>query len=116
MLAGGTCDAAPRSLSTTTGLDHLVGGFPRGDQVQWWSKVIAERHHKFLQPTFYRLLAVVLAKSRIRGLVQSHVEGANQIKMTDASVQAAEDGPAEVLVANQPEHPSSVTDSSLSRA
>ena len=29
MLAGGTCHAAPRSLSTATGLDHLVGGLPR---------------------------------------------------------------------------------------
>jgi hypothetical protein len=26
MLAGGTCDAAPRPLSTAAGLDHLVGG------------------------------------------------------------------------------------------
>jgi hypothetical protein len=38
-----------------------VEALPRGDQVQWRSKVIAERHDKFLQPTFYRLLAVVLA-------------------------------------------------------
>ena len=46
-----------------------------------------------------------IQKNRIRGFVQPHVEGTNQIKVRNAPVQAAEDRPAEILVANQPEHP-----------
>jgi hypothetical protein len=47
-------------------LDHdrrplTVEALPRGDQVQWRSKVIAERHGTFLQWTLYRLVAVLPA-------------------------------------------------------
>ena len=54
-----------RKLLTQLLNDHRrplpVEALPRGDQVQWRSKVIAERHGKFLPPPFYRLLAAMPA-------------------------------------------------------
>src|SRR6516164_3673961 len=56
---------ATKASKSRTGCDRIDRGksFPawclRGDQVQWWSKVIAEPHDRSLQPTLYRLLAVV---------------------------------------------------------
>jgi hypothetical protein len=38
-----------------------VETLPRGDQIQWWPKMIAERHASFLESTFYRLLVFMVA-------------------------------------------------------
>jgi hypothetical protein len=47
MLARGSYYAASRSLSTATGLDHLVGGFPRQ-----WPAVIVQDLRKHLPPGY----------------------------------------------------------------